>query len=195
MTQEELMTVRFALMPTVLREEIGEFFIRRAWVLHSFEEGGGREPYEEVWGDRDGEAAAFYVEDDLVGVNYLTLEAPQGERIEGLAGEVKGGLRILTTADALEWVRRASTLEEKIVAAAHLGLVTEAPDPAVISKFGEVLLDTTSDPLVRQAALISSTYAAWPELDEILGMVASSDSDLEVRAAARRVLKSLRRHR
>ncbi|MFF2773927.1 hypothetical protein ACFVU3_03390 [Streptomyces sp. NPDC058052] len=195
MIEQDLATVRLALSPNVARSEVGAFFIRITWVLRSLEEGSVDEPYEEVWSDRNGIDAAFYVEDDLVGVHYLTLEAQPGKRIESLVGRVRAGLNVLDSLDVVTWVREASTLEERAVAAGHLGLATESPDSAVIAAFRELLLGESIDSVVRKAALVSSAYAAWEELDGVLSAVASSDPDREVRAVARRVLRSVRRSR
>lgn len=195
MIEEDLTAVRLALSPNVARDDVGAFFIRIAWVLRSLEEGSVDEPYEEVWSDRDGIDAAFYVEDGLVGVHYLTLEAQSGKRIESLVGRVRAGLNVLDSVDVVAWVREASTVEERAVAAGHLGLVTESPDSAVIAAFRELLLGGSSDSLVKKAALVSSAYVAWEELDDVLSAVASRDPDREVRTVARRVLHSVRKNR
>ncbi|MGW0940639.1 hypothetical protein, partial [Streptomyces sp. NPDC002666] len=194
MNMSDIKSARITLSPSAQREKVGISLLKIGWKLHSLAENVADEPYEEVWGDRVGDSVVYYVEDELVRVNYITAETRGQERLDSIIAYLKVNLPVLEVDDITHWINTAKSTEERISAASHLGLVSETANPKIVHALREFHLRKTA-PELRHAAIFSSSYAAWPEIDVMLEEVGKSDPDSQIRHLSRRVLKAVQARR
>lgn len=177
---------RLAVAPWVTREVVGAALIKLRWVLQVIFEDDPEDPYEEIWSNRAETVAVHYIEDDILGANYLLIEAEGAAELTEVATLIGKRLDILSSADVVDWIRTAESTDEKLLAVAHLGASVDRPDVATIQQFDALLQDP--DVAVRRAAVVAASYLKHPEIDRALQRTANDEEDAEIRFAAKHIL-------
>lgn len=145
-------------------------------------------PYEVIFTAEDG-TSIHYIEDFLLGVNYLLLE---GEEPGPLAEDIRKKLPTYSVDETKRLVAQGKTRDE-LIGAIYLAAAATSPrfDESLFKLF-EIALES-DDPDVRSAAILGMGYAAWPEFKALLRRIEATDPDSRVRGDARAMLDSLER--
>ncbi|HEX5871943.1 MAG TPA: hypothetical protein VFY65_16050 [Longimicrobium sp.] len=178
----------------VLKEDVGEVEMNRlaareGWIFGGEIDRTDETPFERFWHTPDGAASLHYVEDWIIGLVYVVVDAPDPAP---LAEAVRAALDGLSLADALRMWGRARTLEEKADALYHVGAMAPAAfDAEVFAAFERAFKD--ADPEVRRAAVLAAFYTRWPQFEAPLQRMAF-DADERLSRYARVTLEQLRAH-
>jgi HEAT repeat protein len=184
---------RLVLKENVSREDVDQAARTLDWLWWEDVERTGESPHETIWVTPDHESRVHYIEDFLVGVNYLLFEGPR-------AGELaRGALEVPTlsvyTHDELIALGRQADSRDDLIHAVYLAGVDGVPghlDDDLVEIFRKCF--ASADPDVRHAAIAATGYVGWPQLIEELERLAASDPDEGVRGDAQLMLDALREH-
>ncbi|WP_329236832.1 HEAT repeat domain-containing protein [Actinoallomurus sp. NBC_01490] len=162
---------------------------RNDWFLNRM---GNRkaEIYLDQWITPDEKTDIRYIEDPLTGLPFVTIRGEGVETAERLLRE---------SCDLWEFEEALQALEtpgdrDATLTAIYATAYTAPPDPVadVVNAFNSLLCD--SDPAIRQAIVVATGYAPWPQLVDIVRHLAETDPVDHVRNNARILLEGLEIH-
>jgi hypothetical protein len=150
--------IRIAVRPAVRMDELDLLAWRENWDIVNLLTRTPERPREVIYAAGDG-VHVHYIEDYVLGVDYIMLEGP---RAAGTAATIRTKLDTYGLDEILAQVAAAKDRAEK-VHALHV-LAAAAPpeyDSAVFEAITSALRD--SDPEIRFAAAIATAYTEWRE--------------------------------
>jgi hypothetical protein len=178
-------SIRIALPPDVTAQDAGYAIYRLRWDMEDIIKKSDDRPAEAIYKPRKLDGFAHRIDDDLLGFSYFTVT---GKDREAIAEEIRKALPTISTADAKVKFEGAPNAEEKARAIKYVAITApETKDAAALALFDKALHDESSE--VRQAAILATGYAGWPELADLLRDVAENDADQEVRDDAADMLE------
>jgi hypothetical protein len=161
------------------------------WELYDIGDASA-DTYVDVWFSSDRSTEIHYVENQFVGLEYITL---RGEGTADVQQQIKSRCSIWTTRDALTAYRESEDRNEKLraVYAAALSATTQ-DNPGLIHAF-RVIAQEEADAGIRQALTVATGYLPLPELIEVVERLRISDPEQHVRNNARIMLEGVRLNR
>lgn len=161
----------------------------KSWYLHDFilpktEE----EVYEQIWLTEDESTSIHYIEDPLIDIRYLFIH---GSKQVEVINAISSYLDLFQRGEIFEMIHKAASTEEYIQAIYHLGVTANHDyDKEIFELFKAVFAH--SEPKVRNAAILATSYVGWKEFEEPLKNLSDSDPEKEVQEFAKFTLQSLR---
>lgn len=154
-----------------------------------YQEGGeglGRHVYEEM----DKRAILSLVEDFLLPVSYLIIEAPKREIVESISQLLSEYLPFVSLEELQQAAIRNIVDKPKALVRMALGAGDQADSVSV-----EIIRDAlrSEDELVRFRAAEAASLTQWPEFLADLPPLVQGDSSPEVREMARRAVEACQR--
>lgn len=141
-----------------------------------------------TWSSSDGETLR-YVEDEMTGNCYVTVEAPSRELVQRTTETVLDELLPWELEELLFAVDTATDAVDLGLAVIRLSIA--APSHREEQIFQRVRFALThSDARVRDMAIAAITYSPWPEYKPILRDIAQSDPEQKLRERGGLVLQS-----
>jgi hypothetical protein len=137
-------------------------------------------------------AAVTYVDDRVIGLQYLAVEGTS-ETILAVAQKVDPFLPFYTHESVKKFLMRGAPEYDPVLALYVAALI--APpwgDPEILDWFRAAMKDP--DPRIRRAAYFATTYPGWREFDEMLKERSEHDPDSEARISATKAHSSLVRN-
>jgi hypothetical protein len=150
-------------------------------------EESSQSPEAELWLSADGETAAFWIADELLDVDYITV---CGAEAGSLAGKIRS---VIPTDDIPQLEARATsdrdtdTLIDSVYRTAVVACT--GYDPRAFSLLCRVLKDP--DSMARRAALVAVSITGWREFIPVLDEVRGRETVEEIRDQAARVRDAL----
>ncbi|MFI9309552.1 HEAT repeat domain-containing protein [Streptomyces triculaminicus] len=179
----------------VLKSEVGRDDVELAawefdWNLVEMGEEGA-EVYIDIWQTDDEKTEIHYVEDRLIGLNYLTL---RGGGVDMEVQRIETALQLWSLDDALESLRVVTGRDEWLVTIYAIALTAPEGEERddVVDVFREFAADP--DPGIRQAVVVATGYRTWPALVEIVEELHRNDPVDHVRKNAGILLEGIRLH-
>ncbi|MGH3117619.1 MAG: hypothetical protein ACRDQ2_11030 [Gaiellales bacterium] len=174
-----------------LRGDIGDALDRIAeregWGFETFVEETKDQPFELVWTTEDGRASIHYVEDPVLGIDYVLA---RGKRHDDVVNLLRSEVDTVPPSEVVAGSKEAHTKEE-MIGATYLAAATASSkfDPALFDVIERAL--SSSAPQVRLSGIVSCGYVEWKQCRSPLERLAKSDPDDDVRRAARAALQGL----
>jgi hypothetical protein len=180
--------IRVPLKENVNINDVDTLAWREEWNIQASIPRTRDNPYEVIFTAEDG-TSIHYIEDFLLGVNYLLLE---GEDPAPTAERILGKLPTYSIDEIQRLVERCRTRDEQIRAIYLAAAATTPRFDASLYRLFEITL-ASNNPEVRSAAILGMGYAAWPAFKALLQPIEATDPDARVREDARAMLESLER--
>jgi hypothetical protein len=143
---------------------------------------------ERIWTTDGGKTFVSWVEDPTIGLRYIGVN---GEHAAEVGETVKQSSPLLSHEDVLMIMRARKTREDKVAGLFILAASGNESDPERLAELEELLADDDVD--VRRAAIITSLYTEWPQVESSLERIQHSDSDAQLRQMAEIALTNLRK--
>jgi hypothetical protein len=180
---------RFVLKPDYALSELRRVAWDLDWDIVDFrrEEAGA---FVDIWTTYDKRTEVHYVDDQPIGMRYLTL---RGEGSGETAEQIREKCDLWALSEARQALRVATDRNDKLVALYAAALTApDAQDDSLVGDFRAVIHDP--DAGVRQAVLIATGYLPWPGLVELVAQLRDNDPVEQVRENAGILLDGLREH-
>ncbi|MFI6563225.1 hypothetical protein [Streptomyces sp. NPDC050534] len=189
MSGKRFASSRFVLRSYPAREEVQYFAESLGWVVASTEKKAP--PFsgtEIIWSSSGGEALR-YMEDEMTGNCYVTVEASTGEEVQRLGEAVVDELLPWEREELVFAVDTASDEMEFGLAVIRLSIAApRRTDETILQRVRSAL--THDDARVRDMGIVATTYSPWPEYVPLLRDIAQGDSEHKLRERSRSVLES-----
>ncbi|WP_370949871.1 hypothetical protein AB5J62_20320 [Amycolatopsis sp. cg5] len=141
----------------------------------------------DTWITDDTESEIHFVDDQPIGLAYLTLHGKATDTIEQ---QIRGSLEAWTLAEAMEALRDAHDSEDRTKSLFTVVLIAPADeDDAVTAQLAP--LATDPDQAIRQSFIEATGYLPWPSLVALVEAMAANDSEQAVRENAQLLLEGL----
>ncbi|RJO73325.1 hypothetical protein D5S18_18930 [Nocardia panacis] len=178
------MSVRFVPHTALAREEVEKLAEQFDWELYSTKAIAGNSPSQQIWLTPDRGAAVYWIEDDLLQVDYIMIAGPdRGSTVE-LVRERIGVHDNATMAELFDSTRDGVAVMNAL---RMLCVHCSGPfDPEMFALFRWAMNDP--EPLVRRIAVFCAGRVDWEELDPLFAFLQEHDPEEEVRDEARRTI-------
>ncbi|MGW7681361.1 hypothetical protein ACWGID_11505 [Kribbella sp. NPDC054772] len=177
---------RLVLRESFTSDDMDFVSMQRGWVLRQarMPEAGA---FVDVWVTLDGRAEIHLVDDEPIGVRYVTVRGPGSSEV---SDQVRSDCALWTTTEALQALTAASDSPGTITAG-YVAALSATPDEADAVAQALLPLAEHPDPAVRRAFVVAAAYFSHPTLVERISRLASSESADQVRTDAQLVLEGL----
>lgn len=184
---------RLVLKGDVSREEVDQAARTLDWLWWQDVDRTAERPRETIWVTPDHESRVHYIEDFLIGLNYLLFEGPRADELASAALELP--TLSVYPHDEVVAIGRVADSRDGLIQAVYLAGVAGLPgrpDDELLEVFRKCFASDDDD--VRHAAIAATGYAGWPQLVDELERLVGSDPDEGVRRDAQLMLDGLREH-
>ncbi|MEU6657792.1 hypothetical protein [Streptomyces sp. NPDC046821] len=145
--------------------------------------------YVDIWITYDKRTEIHHVDDEPIGMRYLTVRGEAGDEV---ARQIQENCDLWSYQEARRALRSAADRNEKLTAVYAAALTAPAEeDGGLVAAFREVAHD--ADPGVRQSVVIATGYLPWPGLVRIVDEVLTRDPVDRVRRNSELLLEGLQR--
>ncbi|TVT52606.1 hypothetical protein FNH05_12695 [Amycolatopsis rhizosphaerae] len=158
------------------------------WQLVASNAGGGDEDYKRTvtWGVAP-EFWVCYLEDRITDVSVLVVFGADREAVDTLADRLSRLLPVWSREEILEPFGEDLTPQDRARGLMRLALFgSDEFDPEIFVRIEAAARHR--DPRIRNAAMWTTVYLAWPQAQELLRRIADEDPDPRLTASARRLL-------
>lgn len=177
--------IRIALPPDQTAQDADYTAYRLNWDLEDHIKGDDSRPSEGIYRPRKAEGFVHRLDDPLLGFRYFLVT---GADREAIAETIREATKTVSAADAKTMFDGSKDATERARAIRYVAVTApDASDAGTLEIFRRALGDDALE--VRQAAILATAYAGWPELAELLREVASNDADKDVREDAASMLE------
>jgi hypothetical protein len=177
---------RLVLKASFTSDDMDFVSMQRGWVLRKarMPEAGA---FVDVWVTLDGRAEIHQVDDEPIGIRYVTLRGPGADEV---SDHVRSDCDLWSTAEALQALADAPDPDATITAG-YVAALSATPDEADAVAQALLPLAEHPDPAVRRALVMATAYFNHPALVARVGELASAESAEQVRSDARLLLGAL----
>ena len=182
---------RISLKKNVTIKDIHKLVWYSNWELYKIIPASEESPFERVWFTPDKQTSIHYIEDDIIGINYLVVD---GNNQTKIISEILNSLDTFEKYEILDFLQKEINSEEEdeyINAVYHLGIIA-TPDKyeqELFELFEKVFSHPNTE--VRHAAIMATHYAGWFELKVPLEKIKNTDPDVNIREFANSALYAL----
>lgn len=170
-------------------DEVNQLAQRAGWVFGGQIDATDDTPFERFWTTPDGSASIHYIEDWILDIPYVAVNA---QPPDPLAEYVRAELGGYFMEDAFRMYERAATTGQLIDALYHIGaMAPPAFDLRVFDYLNRAFAHT--DPEVRRGAVLAAFYTRWPEFRDALERLVN-DPDPPTSRYAGTTLEKLRQY-
>jgi len=156
------------------------------WDMRDFTPRRAGKLFQQLW-TKGKRTQIQYTEDPAIDLRYIMVSGPDQQKV---LRKIQETFPVYTEAEVRRMVKTAQTPEERARAILHIGIAAPANfDDTFLGYFNSAFAD--DDANVRWAAATASGYTSWLELRDALQQLATTDSDLRVRKAAKYALTQL----
>jgi hypothetical protein len=175
MTEKYPDNSRLVPLKKVTRKDFDELALDKEWMPMSENAGDDFRPYEKIYMHPELEAEIYWVENDILGFNYIIVSGPDHEAVAKEASEIPHH-----TAESLqvEWDKAEADTEKRIplLQIAAYAADTAKFDPKIFSFFEWAF--ENSDPAFRTIALNASVVLDWPQFDKYYQQLKNDPDDI-----------------
>jgi len=168
------------------KEKIKKVAETEGWKLRKEVQASNHEPYQIQWATEDESVAFLYVEDDRIQAKGIEIRAID---LEGANTYMRSLMDIYSNEELKGAIRKASNVEEKILALHRTGLTQQPFDQEFFDLICAALPD--KDDRIRIAALETIPYLKWRKFEPVL--VKLSEDPIAGKFSAV-MLKAMREH-
>jgi hypothetical protein len=166
--------IKIALRPTVRMHDFDVAAWRADWDIVDLLDETDKRPRQVIY--TDGDNLVHYIEDSMLGLDYIIIVGPEGK----MADMIRKKLDTLMLEEILAQLASARDSAEKVEALRLLAAaVPTTSDQRAFDAVVKALHDT--DPEVRMAAGLTTTYAEWRAFVDPLARVVEQETDPEAR--------------
>src|SRR5262245_12367787 len=177
--------IRIALRESVTRQKLDSAAWDNNWDFDQIIQRSETRPFEKIWLTPDEQTAIHYIEDFLLGINYLLI---QGAEADQVAQQARATIETYSNADIRQMAQQAKGRDDNIRAVYYAAIAAPLQyDESFFKIFQQAFAHENPD--VRSAGVVASGYVEWPEFREPLEKLQQSDPDETVREDARVMLE------
>lgn len=171
---------RIVLKDIVTQKDVTLLAGQRDWLWWEEYPQTEQQPYEKIWITEDEKTSIHYIEDFVVGLNYIMIKGAAVNEISEIINKMLG---TYSETDIKSSLNDAKTTEDTIKAINHIAVTaSEEYNEEVFKLFEQALEHKDSE--VRKATIMGMGYPGWHEFKALLEKLQQSDTDEEVRKHA-----------